>query len=72
MLEWHLKLQLSALLKSAMRKGALKMVKGTELSRKMNVTVRQQMTTSRALVATISELALVQVVSILLYVLILL
>jgi len=44
-----------------MRQGALKMVKGSDLSRKMNEMVRQQMTTSRTLVATISELALVQV-----------
>lgn len=44
-----------------MRTGALKVIKGTELSKKMNENVRNQMSISRALVAAISELALVQV-----------
>ena len=44
-----------------MRTGALKLIKGTELSKKMNENVRNQMSVSRALVAAISELALVQV-----------
>jgi hypothetical protein len=39
----------------------IKVIKGTELSKKMNENVRNQMSVSRALVAAISELALVQV-----------
>lgn len=53
--------ELTELLETSTIQGALKLVKGIELSKKLNDTVRQRITTSRALVATISELALVQV-----------
>ncbi|XP_024377421.2 uncharacterized protein [Physcomitrium patens] len=52
--------ELTELLETSTIQGALKLVKGIELSKKLNDTVRQRITTSRAVVATISELALVQ------------